>query len=46
MVSREHGHRARRQVRSRVTETVITTALVSLVVITFGALLIHTLTGR
>lgn len=45
-MSRWDGYRARRPVRSRVTEAVITTALVSLVVITFGALLIHTLTGR
>lgn len=44
-MSRWGGHRARRPVRSRVTETVITTALVSLVVIAFSLLLIHTLTS-
>ncbi|MFG2503435.1 LUD domain-containing protein [Streptomyces sp. NPDC048441] len=42
-MSRRDGYRARRRVRSKVTEAVITTALVSLVVITFGALLIRVL---
>lgn len=44
-MNRWDGHRSRRPMRSRATETVITTALVSLVVITFSLLLIHTLAG-
>lgn len=37
--------RSRRPVRSKVAETVITTALASTVVIAFSLLLIHTLEG-
>ncbi|MEU3736053.1 hypothetical protein AB0E78_03090 [Streptomyces sp. NPDC032198] len=40
MVNRWDRYRARRPNRSRLAETVITTALVSLVVVAFGAALI------
>ncbi len=39
------AHRSRRPVRSKMAETVVTTALASTVVLAFSLLLIHTLAG-
>ncbi|MEU6678673.1 hypothetical protein [Streptomyces sp. NPDC046925] len=45
MVNHWEAYRSRRPVRSTVAETVITTALASMVVIAFSMLLIHTVAG-